>query len=135
MSRRVKTFDPKRPNYFGKDICTKEEFIGKFLEDPEFLRLFVNWQQNEFKRKFAPSIDRIDNEKGYKIDNLRFTSHYENSTKDTKIACRAFLNGELMSEFESQKECAKYIGIQESTLTLYFQGRARLSDGWSVERV
>lgn len=113
LSRRVKTFDPLRPNYYGKKKCTREEFINRFLSNKEFLDLYKNWQNNEFKRKFAPTIDRIKNNLNYTIDNLRFTSHYENSTKDKKIAI-ILKSKEEELYFDSQVAASKFFGMNPS---------------------
>lgn len=113
MSRRVKTYDPERPNYFGKEICTKEDFINLFLYDSEFLRLYKKWQNSDYKRKHAPSIDRIDNEKGYIISNLRFTTHFENTGKDARIAIKLVKGSEVII-FKSCRDAAKFLGTQTS---------------------
>lgn len=102
MSRRVKTFDPLRPNYYNMEICSKKEFIDRFLIDEMFLNLYKNWQDNNFERKFAPSIDRRNNTIGYKILNLQFIRQGENSVKD--ILVKVF--DEFGNKFNSVKEAA-----------------------------
>lgn len=113
MSRRVKTFDIKRPNYFGLEICTKSEFISLFLTDINFLKLYKNWQNNNYLRKYAPSIDRIDNIKGYVTGNLRFISHAENTGKDFRIAI-ILKNKNKEHSFKSCRDVAKFFGISPS---------------------
>lgn len=119
MSRRVKTYDPLRPNYYGKEICTKEQFISRFINDNSFLKLYKNWQENDFKRKYAPSIDRIDNSKDYLIENLQFISHYENTTKDLKIKIKLVDKNDNELYFDSCSDAAIFLKIKRSTLTYY----------------
>lgn len=116
MSRRVKTFDPLRPNYYGKPICTKEEFINKFLTDAQFLALYKKWQDAGFTRAASPAIDRINNNLGYTLDNLEFISHRVNSTKDVVEPVIVYKNGQIIAEFSSQAECAKALNIHRSSL-------------------
>lgn len=111
MTRRVSTYDKLRPNYFKKEICTKTEFMNKFLTDNCFLNLYKKWQESGFKRKSAPSIDRINNRLGYSLDNLRFISHYENSTKDIKIPIKLENQFESLI-FQSCTEACEFLKIQ-----------------------
>jgi hypothetical protein len=115
MSRRVKTYDPLRPNYFGKDICKRDIFIDTFKNDLAFLNLYKNWQDNNFKRKYAPTIDRVNNDLDYTIDNLKFISHYNNSTKDIKI--KTLLKDSYGKEyiFESNLAASKFLNIAPAT--------------------
>lgn len=134
MSRRVKTYDPLRPNYFGKAICTKEEFIERFLKDNEFLKLYRKWQRNNFQRKFAPSIDRFDNSLGYEINNLRFITHAENTGKDfrNKISVD---NGTYFICFESQRATAKFLKMHTSTLCIKLKKGECEINGWKITRI
>lgn len=49
----------------------------------QFMKLYVDWQNNNFKRTLAPSIDRKDNFAGYIPDNMRWITQSENSIKHT----------------------------------------------------
>lgn len=116
MSRRVKTYDPLRPNYFGKGKCSKEEFINAFVNNEQFLNIYKEWQTNNFQRKYAPSIDRIDNSKGYTLDNLQFIPQRINSVKDVKIKVNVD-DGKTIIEFDSQQAAADHIGIWEKAIS------------------
>lgn len=135
ISRRCKTFDIKRPKYFGKIKCSKEEFINKFINDKTFLELYKNWQVNEFKRKFSPSIDRIDNNKDYTLDNIQFIQHNINSKKDHQY------NIELSNYYqtfvlESQKEVADFLGVSPATICKLFKKFTIVDYGnWTLKRI
>lgn len=135
ITRRCTKFDQIRPNYFGKQKCTKIQFMDKFLNDSKFLELYSIWQNNKYIRKYAPSIDRIDNNKDYTIDNLRFTTHYENSTKDNKLPVRLFENGLLIKEFDSQLECAKYLNVCPAVICNCIKQFKRIKKRYNVIRV
>ena len=49
--------------------------------DPEFIRLFKEWEESGYEYKLTPSIDRIDNSRGYDLDNIQFLTLSENSKK------------------------------------------------------
>lgn len=117
MSRRIKTFDKLRPNYFGKQICTKEEFIQKFIDNVEFLTQYKIWQESGFKRKYAPSIDRINNELDYTLDNIQFISQSYNGVKDKMkpIIIEHIKTGDILS-FKTTTDAAKFLGIKRAKI-------------------
>lgn len=49
-----------------------------------FDRLYKSWESNGFNRKDCPSIDRMDNKRGYEPDNMQWLPLSENSQKFTK---------------------------------------------------
>lgn len=49
--------------------------------EAEFNKLYDGWEKSGFQRKMAPSIDRIDNGRGYTVDNMQWLSQSENSRK------------------------------------------------------
>jgi len=135
MTRRVKTYDPKRPRYFNLSICNRDEFKEKFKKDPQFLKLYKNWQSHGFKRKHAPSIDHINNEKGYTLDNLEFTSHYENSVKDQRNKCYArCLTTGIMHSFKSQLDMSKFFNSHPSTICLKLKRSKSKFKGYEIWR-
>jgi hypothetical protein len=123
MSRRVKTFDPLRPNYYGKSICTKEEFFNKFLSCNIFLSLYKKWQDSGFLRRMAPSIDRINNDLGYTLDNMQFIIHTENTGKSARGKAKRHPNTKVIDsdgiEYNSIKECASKNNSSPSNIRKY----------------
>ena len=119
MKRRVTTHDNLRPRYFGMDICSSKEFKDHFINDKKFLKQYKVWQESGFQRKHAPSIDRIDNTRGYILDNLQFIAQSYNSKKDWQNSCYAqdSFNG-IIHEFCSQKEMAKFLQTHPSTISV-----------------
>lgn len=72
-------------SYDGRALLTEKEWQNFCLEtQEEFMSLFVSWQNSGYQRKFAPSIDRIDNDRGYVLGNIQWLSQSENSAKYTK---------------------------------------------------
>lgn len=69
--------------YANRDVSfTMEEWLEWCDKTyPTFISLYNNWQNNGFKRGLAPSIDRIDNAKGYCLDNIQWMTQSNNSKK------------------------------------------------------
>ena len=113
LCRRIKTYDPLRPNYFGKEKCSKKEFISKFINDWNFHKIYELWQNSGYKRKYAPSIDRIDFNKGYTLDNMVFIPQNINSNKEKKIKILLEKDGYEFC-FESCSLAARFLGLNPS---------------------
>ena len=69
----------------GKELCTKEEFLAWFKKtEVQFIKLYKVWKKSGFDRKLSPSVDRIDNSRGYSIDNIQWLTQSDNSKKYNK---------------------------------------------------
>lgn len=67
--------------YRGLGIMSRREFLAWGLDDPAFNKLWWEWQKSGRPMKLAPSIDRIDTQRGYVLGNVQFITHSENSGK------------------------------------------------------
>lgn len=80
MKSRVSGIQKQKSHlYLGKSLLQKEAFYAWALLDLNFNTLFDVWEANNYSRLLTPSIDRIDSNKGYDIDNIRWLTHSENS--------------------------------------------------------
>ena len=77
------TWKTSHPTYVGREVAfTMDEWLEWCRKTyPTFMSLYTRWQESGFKRKFAPSIDRIDNAKGYYLDNIQWMTQSSNSKK------------------------------------------------------
>lgn len=72
-------------NSVGKPILSKEEFYEWCMEMEQldaFLTLYIEWAAAEFPLHLAPSVDRIDSDKGYVLGNLQWLSFSDNCQKN-----------------------------------------------------
>lgn len=69
----------------GMKYLTKEQYEQWWLENIDtFLDCYKQWQSSGFQNKYAPSIDRIDNSKGYTPENMQWLIFTDNCSKYTK---------------------------------------------------
>lgn len=73
--------DRKYKNYVNKEICTRNDFIMFAMKNWNLKYLFCEWIKSGYQRKMVPTVDRIDNSKGYLINNIQFKSFRENVLK------------------------------------------------------
>lgn len=66
--------------YLGKDLLSKEEFYNFSRNDKAFLKLFKEWTMTGYDTRLSPSVNRIDSNKGYTLDNIEWITHSANSS-------------------------------------------------------
>lgn len=65
--------------YQGKELLSKEQFYEWAQNHKDYKRLYKKWVASGYERRLVPTVDRIDSNKGYVIDNMRWLTHSENS--------------------------------------------------------
>lgn len=82
MKSRVEGIQEKKAHlYVGKEILDKEDFYIWALSDHTFNVLFSLWEVQGYDRKLTPSIERVDSACGYKLSNMEWLTHSENSRR------------------------------------------------------
>jgi len=80
MKRRVEGKNShNRGNWKGKPLLPRDIFMTWAKNHPDFLSLYKRYIMNKFDRKLAPSINRIDSNKGYTLDNIEWMTSSQNS--------------------------------------------------------
>lgn len=118
--------------YKNMDICKKDDFVKKFINDKKFINLHELWLKSDCKYKLTPSIDRIDKNKGYTLNNIQFITHSENAGKDKeKLSILMYdLNGNFIREWESKWEVHKTLGIPNGNLVKVCYGKRKSAGGY-----
>jgi len=89
---------------------TLAELIDRYLNDPVYLKIYTTWLDGDKNRNFKPSLDRLDDSKGYSLDNIRVTTWYGNYSKNFKPVV-VYKGSELVGAFHTFKAAKKYLGF------------------------
>ena len=82
--KRMRQLERKR---FGKELCfDRWDFEDWVIETnfDKFCSLFSDWIKKGYATDYCPSIDRLDNSKGYVFDNMQIITWKENNEKEHK---------------------------------------------------
>lgn len=80
MKSRVTGIQKKKAHiYLGLEILSKEEFYKFSINNEAYKNLYINWKQKEHNRKLTPSINRINPDLVYILDNIEWITHSDNS--------------------------------------------------------
>ena len=69
--------------YKGKYLLDKNVFYKWAEFHPAFVSLFNNYVSNSFPRKLSPSVDRINPDLGYTLENMEWVTMSENSRRSS----------------------------------------------------
>ncbi len=87
MKARTEGQHSKRTASYGKECLSKEEFIEWCTTNPNFIIfnvIYMDWARSGFDMMLSPSVDRINNDKGYTVDNMQWVTFVENMEKHDK---------------------------------------------------
>lgn len=65
--------------YQGKELLDRTVFYTWALEHATFWKLFAEWQKSGYDRKLTPTVNRVDANRGYTLDNMEWLTHSQNS--------------------------------------------------------
>ncbi len=75
--QRVRGQDRKHPQYKGLGICSHEEFYD-FAERNGYPAMYASWRSDGFSPSLSPTINRLDNAKGYVLGNIEILTFSDN---------------------------------------------------------
>lgn len=67
--------------YKGKSILTKDEFYNWAASSFAFIELWNAYVDSNYDRKLCPTVDRINSQFGYDLENMEWITHSENSRR------------------------------------------------------
>lgn len=128
--------DVNYPLYAGKLDIDREVFLDKFKNDNKFLKYYLDWQNNGYDYALTPSIDRINVQGKYSIDNIQIIPHGENTCKDKKIPVEAWdKHGNYLGQFESATFFAEKYKVQQANVWKVIHGKRKHTEGYKIKYV
>jgi len=120
----------------GHDLpsYSKDEIREWILSQHSFNNLFNVWVAGGFNREQIPSVDRLDDDKPYSMDNIRLTDWITNKSKmhtdmikgvytsTLKIVLQYDKKMNLINEFFSMSEAHRVTGASISKISLVCNG-------------
>ncbi len=111
---------------------TSKELIEWLFAQDKFHQLYDNWKASGYDTNIIPSCDRIDDNKGYSLENIQLMTWGENNRKGNddmragklingtnpqKPVIQYDLLGNKINEFHSIKEAERQTGIPNTNIS------------------
>lgn len=113
---------------------SKQEFIDWCLSKVLFHKIYDEWVESNYDKMKIPSIDRLDNSKGYSFDNIRIVSWKDNlnalfsdvRSGDLKISHKKVAqysaSGDLIKTYPSTRFAERNYGFDSSSISRCCRG-------------
>lgn len=124
----------KQPKY------TKEE-LRLWVENQKhiFIKLMEEWADSDFSKWKKPSVDRLDDTKGYSLDNIRLCSWETNYKKQKAIESQPVAqydkDGNFIASFDSYSEASKITGVTLSNVARCSKGIRKSAGGFVFKKL
>jgi len=108
---------------------TREELIEWVVSQDCFEELYNNWIESDYDKMLIPSIDRIDDYKGYSFDNIQLITWKDNNkkgwldrknginNKHNKAVLQYTLDGKFVKEYHSTMEAERNMNIAHENIS------------------
>lgn len=113
-------------NYEGLEYLPINEWVDFCMNNKDdLINMYQRYIASGEDLRLAVSIDRIDNSKGYFVDNMQFITHGLNGFKRNVNPVRVTYNNETRY-FMTAKEASRYYGIRQNTFGDMLRGIDRI---------
>ena len=133
----------ERSLLFNRDMCDKIDFLGFMANNKQYEELFEKWVQSGYDALLVPTVDRIDNTRGYTLDNMQILTRSDNiskGNKETKTGVShdktSFKKTILKKEervlvFSSRKEACDYLKVARNRINIEIKKQSIIK-GWTI---
>jgi hypothetical protein len=121
------------------EIINREAFIKFASDNMQYRTLYNIWVSENYQIKYCPTIDRIDNSKGYIEGNLQFLNQRENTIKGYLETNRSMRPVRLIKDnenliFNSVKEASSFLGKYKNYIC-YLIKHNRTFNGYTAQYI
>ena len=129
----------KPPTYTNKQL---QDWLQN---DKKFGQIYDKWVESGYTKSMKPSVDRLDDSKGYSFDNIQLTTWGENKAKGhrdmrkgkikhghnpQKAVIQVDSEGLVVGEFVSACEAQRQTGIHQSNISACCLGKLNTTGGF-----
>ncbi len=107
--------------YKGKDLLEKEVFYSFAKADENFNILFKIYKESGYQIRLCPSVDRINPNLGYTLENIRFIEQYKNSSNTSRVFRKVYLlnkENKPIILFKNGKYAEKLLGLYGGSICM-----------------
>ena len=134
-----KSRNHKLPSY------SKEQFAEWVTTRPNFKTLYVRWVRSGYDKMKRPSVDRLEDSKGYSFDNIRLvTWEINNNKRLTDLRSGKLVHGNKpqkavtgthkttnkVVKFPSASQAARELNVCRSEISVCCNGKAKSAGGY-----
>lgn len=131
----LQRYRSKKKN-FQPPTYTWDELKDWLDAQPNTVKVWNDWVNSGYQQELCPSIDRIDNKKGYSLDNIQLMTFQQNRAKGhqdvingeqntgmERVAVQGFYpDGSLQGTYASINEAARQTGMSAQTIGRHAKG-------------
>jgi len=118
--------------------------LSKWLYSNGYKGLYKKWKRTGFRKGMSPSLDRLDTEQGYELNNLELVTWNVNQlrayrdrkanvgrmAKDNEQVVQLTTNGEYVKEYGSVSEASRETGVNRGNISSSKDGRLKSAGGF-----
>lgn len=118
---------------------SKFDFVAWLYTQTEYHIIYDKWVESNFEKQLSPSVDRLDNSKGYDFDNIQVVTWAENQAnahRDFRLANARMVQGTHLQSgekevFQSITDAASDTGVAQYNIVHCCAGRRGTAGGYS----
>jgi len=127
-----------RSKKYGYELSYSLKELQFYLTNKKFQELFKNWVEGGYMYYDKPSVDRINANRGYTLDNIQIMSWKENRRKGDKEVARkkwkpiimCDMDGTHLKKYVSIKSAVEDTGYNQGLISMVLKGHRNHTGGF-----